>query len=132
MKTALLSAFIITTFSSFSVFAHNLVGDFPKVQFGSVFVPVNEVCVDDDMINTQHEVAVCTQWGGGEASSCTKEEKKILRTAIEYRKSIPVGETGFETITMKIPLHYDIAYGYYTEGGFQTVKTKHFSIPACE
>jgi len=43
-----------------------------------------------------------------------------------------VGETGFETVTMKIPLHYEIAFGHYTEGGFQTVKTKHFAIPACE
>ncbi len=129
MKALILSALV---FTSVSALAHNLAGDFPKVQFGSVFVPVNEVCVDGDMVNTQYEVAVCTEWKGSEASVCSKEEKKILSTAIEYKKAIPVGETGFETITMKIPLHYNIAYGYYTEGGFQTVKTKHFAIPACE
>jgi len=129
MKALILSALVVT---SFSALAHNLVGDYPKVQFGSVFVPVNEVCVDGDMINTQFPVSVCTEWKGSAASVCSKEEEKTLSTAIEYRKAIPVGETGFETVTMKIPLHYEIAFGYYTEGGFQTVKTKHFAIPACK
>jgi hypothetical protein len=129
MKAVLLSAL---TFISFSAFATNLVAEFPKVQFGSVFVQVDEVCVDGDVVNTQHAVAVCTEWKGNESSPCSKEEKKILSTPVEYRKAIPVGETGWETVTMTIPLNYNIPYGYYTEGGLQVVTTKHFSIPTCE
>lgn len=129
MKALLLSAL---TFLSVSASASQLVGDFPKVQFGSVFVSVEEVCVDGDMVKTQFAVPVCVKWGGGEASTCLKEVKKHLSTPVNFSKEVPMGEGSFQTVEMSIPLHYNIPFGYWTEAGIQPVYTEHYSIPGCE
>lgn len=129
MKTLLLTALSLL---SVSASAGQLVGDFPKVQFGSVFVSVEEVCVDGDHVKTQYAVPVCVKWGGGEASTCVNEVRKHLSTPIDFTKEIPVGEGSFQTVEMSIPLHYNIPFGYWSESGIQVVRTEHYSIPGCE
>ncbi len=128
MKTFLLSALALISFSATSA---TLVGDFPKVQFGSVFVSVEEVCVEGAYVKTQFAVPVCVQWGNGEAAGCVREVNKKLRTPINYSKEIPSGEGSFETISMSIPLEYDIVFGTWGESGIQPVYTEHYSVPAC-
>lgn len=125
---------VLTLIAFMSLAAHasgRLSADYPKVQFGSIFIPVNEICVHEEHVRSIYPVAVCTEWGRGEESGCTRYIRKTLSTPIQYSKEIPSGEGSWETIEMRIPLHYKIAWGYWTEGGFQTVKTKPFSIPQC-
>lgn len=129
MKVLLFSAL---AFISLGAFANGPVGDFPKIQFGSIFVSVEEVCVNGERIETQNLVPVCVKWGHGEASQCIKEVKRILNTPIHYLKEIPRGEGSFETIEQSIPLTYKINYGYYGEGGIMTVYSRTYTIPACE
>ncbi len=129
MKVLMLTALVLI---SFGATASAPVGDFPKIQFGSIFVPVDEVCVNQERIETQNLVPVCVKWGGGEASHCIKEVKRILSTPIRYSKEIPHGEGSFETIEQVIPLTYKIKYGYYSEGGMTSVYSKTYTIPVCE
>ena len=129
MKRLLFSALALL---SLGASASGPVGDFPKIQFGSIFVSVEEVCVNQDRIETQHLVPVCVKWGNGEASHCVKEVKRILTTPIRYSKEIPRGEGSFETIEQVIPLSYKINYGYYYEGGLAAVYSRTYTIPACE
>ncbi len=129
MKSLFLSIVALVTATSF---ASELVGDFPKVQFGSVFVSVEEVCVDGDNIHTQYAVPVCVKWSSGEAGGCAREVNKFLSTPINYTKEIPNGEGSFKTISMSIPLHYNIPFGFWTEAGISSVKVMPYSIPGCE
>ncbi len=128
MKVLLLAALALVSFSSM---ATTLVGDFPKVQFGSVFVSVEEVCVAGSNIKTQFAVPVCVEWANNEAGGCVREVNKKLSTPINYSKEIPSGEGSFETISMSIPLEYDIVFGTWSEAGIQPVYTENYSVPAC-
>jgi hypothetical protein len=128
VKTLLLLALALISVNSF---AAQLVGEFPKVQFGSVFVSVEEVCVDGPMIKTVYAVPVCEQWGRGEASTCENEVMKHLSTPINYMKDIPRGEGSFESVPMTIPLEYKIPYGYWIESGIHAVLYRDFKIPSC-
>lgn len=130
MKALLLTS--LALISAITLASDRYVGDFPKVQFGNIFVPVDQICVDGDHVKTIYKIPVCVEWGGGDSSNCLKEVTKIVRTPIDYTKEIPRGENGFETINMTIPLTYKIQYGYYTEGGLTPVYTKKFTISDCE
>lgn len=105
--------------------------DFPKVQFGTVFVSVDGVCVSGDHLYTQAPVTVCTQPSQGESSECLAEESLVLATPVTYTKDIPVGEGRFETITQTHPMSYNIAVGRDSEGGLQVQCHKNYTIPAC-
>lgn len=129
MKTLLLFAL---TLISANVNAFQIVGDFPKIQFGNIFVSALDVCVDGSNVKTVHAVPICHQWERGEASVCLKQVKKHLWTSINYSKLFPVGEGSFETIPMTIPLNYRVAFGYMTESGIMPVYFQDFSIPSCE
>lgn len=131
MKSLLLLAVALT---STSAFAHRgLTPEFPKVQFGSVFIPVNMVCVHEGVhLMSQKPVSVCVEWEGSEADLCSRTEMKTLITPIHFVKKVPKGEGEWQKVHINIPLHYKIPYGHYTEAGLQVVKTKHFSIPGCE
>lgn len=128
MKTLLISALALISANSF---AAQLVGEFPKVQFGTVFVSVEEVCVDGPVVRTKYNVPVCMKWGRGEASTCEQEVMMPLSTPINYMKDIPTGEGSFESVPMSIPLEYRIPYGYWIESGVHAVQYRYFKIPAC-
>lgn len=131
MKTLLLIS-ALTMLSSVAHAHGRLSADFPKVQFGSVFIPVNEVCVSGDHVKSIYPVSVCVEWKGSDANPCSREVRKILSTPIDYQKEVPVGEGGWQTLDFSIPLDYQIPYGHWTEAGLQVVKTVPFSIPGCE
>ncbi len=124
--------FVLSLVSTSALATSSMVGDFPKIQFGSVFVSVEHVCVSGERIETQAPVPVCVEWGRGETSYCSKEIKRILSTPIHYSKEVPRGEGGFEMVEFSIPLTYKIPFGYYSEGGVTPVFTKKYSIPGCE
>jgi len=106
--------------------------EMPKVQFGTVFVSVDSLCVNGENLETKQAVGVCSKWGGGEASACQIETPQILSTPIAYAKDISAGETGFETITGSIPLSYSIPVGTSNEAGLSVLCKKTLAIPHCQ
>ncbi|MBC7537360.1 MAG: hypothetical protein H7281_00960 [Bacteriovorax sp.] len=114
MKALLLSS--LALLSAITLASDRYVGEFPKAQFGNVFIPVDQVCVDGDHLKTIYKIPICIEWSGEVSSSCLKEVKKNLKTPINKR----------------VPLTYKIQYGYYSEGGITPVYSKSFTINDCE
>ncbi len=106
--------------------------DFPKIQFGTVFMGVDGVCVKGQKVYTQEPVEVCAHWSTGESSDCLHYVKKTLSTPIKYQKEIPQGDSGFTTITETIPMTYSVPVGkFWGEAGLHAVCNKTYRIPNC-
>lgn len=129
MKTLLL--FALTSIST-NANAFQIVGDFPKIQFGNIFVSSLDVCVEGSYLKTIHAVPICHERARGEASVCVRQVKKHLWTPIKYSKNFPTEEGFYESISMTIPLNYKVAFGNMTESGIMPVYFQDFHIPACE
>ena len=129
MKALLFSLCLI----SFSAVANAaLVGDFPKVQFGSTFVSVEDICVKGDHVQTINEVTVCVKRNNRRNGYCAEEQDQILSTPRNYTKEIEVGHHKFKVIDVTIALDYKIPFGYASKNGIRVVKIEDFSLPVCE
>lgn len=106
--------------------------EMPKIQFGTVFVSVDGVCVAGDQLKTISPVAVCTKFATGELGQCVAETSVTLSTPIAFTKEIVKNETSFETITVKHATSYEIAVGYAVESGLQVVCKKTLTLPSCQ
>lgn len=130
MKAILLST--LALISAITIASDRHIGDFPKIQFGNILVPVDQVCVDGSDVKTIYRISICTAWKkNGESVECTKQIKKILKTPIDQTKENLIGDKALET-SMSIPLTYRIQYGYYARGAIIPVYTKKLTIYDCE
>lgn len=102
---------------------------FPKIQFGSIWLSIDGVCQSADHLYSAKPMEVCSGWGSGE-THCTETEWLTLSTPITYEKEIPVGEGGWTTIEQSHPLNYKIPVGREGEA-FMQVCEKAFTIPHC-
>ncbi len=113
--------------------ASSLYADFPKVQFGTIFLGVDGVCKAGQNLRTAQPVEVCTKWSTGESSDCVASEMKLLATPIDYIKEVPRRGEGsdFVEVPQTHPLNYTIEVGRMGES-FQVVCKKAYSIPDCQ
>ena len=143
MKTAILVLISLLSVQSFAANVcsktweqidsdRRLQTEMPKIQFGTIFVSVDSLCVAEDTLQTKEAVAVCTKWGRGELGECIAETSQILSTPIVYSKEISKGDTGFETITQKHALVYSIPVGYSSEAGLNVLCKKTLTLPVCQ
>lgn len=106
--------------------------EIPKIQFGTIFVSVDLLCVAGDKIQTKSAVAVCDKYANTEASQCISESAKVLSTPIVYSKEIVKDETSFQTIVSQHALSYQIPVGFAGEAGLYAICTKTLTIPVCQ
>lgn len=109
-----------------------LVGEFPKVQFGSTFVSVENVCVNGDYVQTIDEVTVCVKRDNRAHGYCAVTQAKILSTPIHFSKEIPGTHNKFQVIEGSIATSYQVPFGYPSKNGIRVVKIEKFNLPACE
>ena len=127
---------LLITFALLSVStlaSAGLVGDFPKVQFGSTFVSVEDICLKGDSVETLNPVEVCVKRSVKKNTYCDKTESKILSTPVNYTTEIEVGHHKMETIELSIPTEYSIPFGVVGgKSGFHVVKYVDYTLPVCE
>ncbi len=129
MKALLISLSLI---SFASVANAGLVGDFPKVQFGSTFVSVEDICVNGENVQTLNEVTVCAERAHTRNGYCAKEVTKILSTPRHFTTEIPGVHNRMQTVEVTIPLVFNIGYGYEGKNGIRVVKHENYTLPVCE
>lgn len=107
--------------------------DYPKVQFGTIWLGVDGVCKAGENLQSTHAVEVCVEWSTGEGSDCVKSEMKTLSTPINYMKEVPDRNGGEKLVEIPQthPMNYDIEVGHL-RNAFQVVCKKSFTIPACD
>jgi hypothetical protein len=116
------------------IYAKHYRAEMPKVQFGSVFVSIDGVCVNGDTVETTSAVEVCTDYSRNEHGGCSATKSITLSKPIKYMREISVGEHGgkFEKIPQTLPLSYSVPVGREVERGLQVVCQKTYTLPACK
>lgn len=114
--------------------------NFPKVVFGSTFVPVSNVCVDGDNLRGGNWDE-CVRWESrGDSYECAEYRTIELVTPRTYTKRI-CAETDVERCgnpdakyveySASYPLSYEVEVQERSPELERTLFTKHFEIPAC-
>ncbi len=114
--------------------------DVPRLQFGTVFVPVTATCHEGDTIRTARPQTFCQY--ETKNGRCAKTVDGYLRLPIQYKAEVCVEYRGrrdddncikSQYVVRTRPLRYRIDYiESRHQGDYErTVKTELFTIPEC-
>jgi hypothetical protein len=141
---SLIAGILLATSSSFAanlcsqsweqIYAKGYTAELPKIQFQSIFVSIDGVCVNGPNVETKETVAVCTDYSNSEQGGCTRTKNVVLSKPIKYYRDVQVGEHGgrWEKIPQTLPTSYSVPVGRELANGMQVVCHKTFTLPACK